>query len=100
MTVRAKVVLRTPGLRQAMPLPTRSLMARVGTDEEGRPYLLGVELDVSDAVSLRPEEGAVVAEAGFWFEDAGRYVWPDAEYRLWYGGDVGSIRVLEVLDGG
>ncbi|MEV4802408.1 hypothetical protein AB0K18_20525 [Nonomuraea sp. NPDC049421] len=99
MTVRARVGVRVPGLRQPMPLPARSLMARIGTDESGRPLLLGVEVDVAEAVSLAPGDGEVVGEAEFWYEDAARYVVPGAEFRLWYGGDVGSIWVLEVLAG-
>ncbi|MFG1707452.1 hypothetical protein ACFLIM_30050 [Nonomuraea sp. M3C6] len=34
-----------------------------------------------------------------WYEDAGRYVKPPAEYRLWYGGDIGTIKILEVVQG-
>ncbi|WP_188194217.1 hypothetical protein [Nonomuraea sp. SYSU D8015] len=98
MTVRAKVLLRTPGLRQPMPLPTRSLMAWIGTDPQGRPYLLGVELDIPDKIALNPEESDLVAEAEFWYEDAGRYVKPQAEYRLWYGGDVGTIKIVELTE--
>ena len=83
MTVRARVALRVPGLRQPMPLPTRSLMARIGTDEQGRPLLLGAEVDVPGAVSLTPGQGEVVGEAEFWYEDAAQYVVPAAELPLW-----------------
>ncbi|MEO3871674.1 hypothetical protein ABGB18_22900 [Nonomuraea sp. B12E4] len=99
MTVRAKVSLRAPGLRQPMPLPTRSLLAWIDTEPDGRPRLLGFELDIPERVTLRPDDNDVHAEAEFWYADAVRYVRPSAEYRLWHGGEVGSIRILEVLRG-
>jgi hypothetical protein len=97
MTVRAKVTLRLPELRQPMPLPTTSLLARIGTLEDGRPHLLGVDIDVPDRVTLRPEDYETTAEADFWYDEAAQYVKPEAKYHLWYGGDVGSITIEELL---
>jgi hypothetical protein len=97
MTVRTMVLLGTPGLEQPMPLPTRSLMAWIGTDAHGRPHLLGVQLDVPDRIALNPGESDLLAEAEFWYEEADRYVKPSAEYRLWYGGEVGTIKILGLI---
>ncbi|MCK2221894.1 hypothetical protein MF672_050015 [Actinomadura sp. ATCC 31491] len=96
MTVRARVRVRTPGLRLPMPLPTRSLMLRLGTDAEGRPWLMGMELDVPERVTLLPGEDGLVAEAEFWYDDAARHLRPSAAYPLWYGDEVGTLEVLDL----
>ncbi|NRQ33329.1 hypothetical protein HII36_15950 [Nonomuraea sp. NN258] len=90
MSVRAKVTLRLPGLRQPMALPVRSLLVRIGTLDDDRPHLRGVEIDAVERVTLHPGDDEVPAVVEFWYEDADRYVRPGVEYRLGYGVTSGS----------